>query len=127
MKKVLLFAMSAALLALCSCRTGTTVTGQSCYELSESEKAQLVTLARASLRKSNHIVTASETPKVMEEQPEFRIRYTGDKSGEAKLTWTFPKKKVSIVFVGEFLAKDARWRAEIQPVYDEVIINRPKK
>ena len=127
MKKMQLFVLSAALLALCSCRTGTTVHGQSCYELSESDKAALTTLARASLRKPNHVITASETDKVMNEPPVFRIRYTGDKRGEAKLTWTYPKKKVSIIFNGEFLAENVRWQAEVQPIYDEVIINRPKK
>lgn len=125
MKKIFLLMTVAMLCLLCSCRTGTTIHGQSCYELTESDKAMLTELARTSLQKSNRLVLASEMGKIMSEEPEFRIYYTGDKSGEARLTWTYSKKKVSIVFMGEFLTKGVGWQAEVTPIYDDVIVNRP--
>ncbi len=116
------------LLALTGCRTGETVHGQSCYELTEGDKAELVELARASMQRPNRFITASETAKILKDQPTFKIYYTGDKSGEAKLTWLYPDKKVSVIFSGRFLEDDMQWKAEVVPIREDTIyVDRQKQ
>lgn len=107
---------------LCSCRTGTTVSGDPCYELSQDELAELVEIARLSLRKPMRQLTPAETRLIMTAKPEVDVFYNGDCSGEVKVRWSLPEKQASVRYRG--LLNDSKRRFmvfEIVPKNDRTI------
>ena len=107
---------------LCSCRTGVTVSGDPCYELSQSELDELVAIARLSLRKPRRQLTPEESRVIQTTAPEVVVLYNGDCSGEVKVRWTLPTKRASVRYRG--LLNDPKRRStvfEIIPNNDQVI------
>ena len=85
---------------LCSCRTGTTVSGDPCYALSQDEVDELVAIARMSLRKPRRQLTPTESHAIMNGKPEVDIFYNGDCSGEVRIRWTLPDKFAGVRYRG---------------------------
>ena len=107
---------------LTSCKTGMTVEGEPCYALSEEEVAELVQIARYSLRKPSRQLSAADVKVISTTAPEVLIHYSGDCSGEVKIRWTLPDKRAGVRFAG--LLNDPRRRAsvfEIIPNNDRVV------
>ena len=78
MRWLLLLAICGLPWMLCSCRTGTTVSGDPCYALSQDEVDELVAIARMSLRKPRRQLTPTESHANMNGKPEVDIFYNGD-------------------------------------------------
>ena len=107
---------------LCSCRTGTTMSGDPCYELSQDELDELVEIARLSLRRPRRQLTPAEAHSIMTVPPEIIIRYNGDCSGEVRLRWALKQKRVEMRYRG--LLNDPRRREmffEIVPTGERTI------
>ena len=126
MKKIFFLPLLfAALLPLCpGCRTAVTTEGEPCYGLSRSDQEELVEVARASLLRPNKIVTPEEMVRIRNSEPEIDIRYNGDQSGKAKITWDLPQRKVAVIFADDLLDEHTRrLMVEVTPKETEVIHN----
>ncbi len=130
MKNFFLFCLlpAAALLVCAGCRTAVTTEGKPCYGLSRSEQEELIEIARASLLRPNKIVTPEETVRIRTNEPEIDIRYNGDQSGKAKITWDLPQRKIAVIFADDLLDEHTRrLMVEVTPKETEVIHNyRPE-
>ncbi len=122
---LLILTIMALALSGSGCRTATTADGEPCYGLSGSEKEELVDLARESLLRPNKILSEEETLRIRDGAPEIDIRYNGDKSGKAKVTWDLPTRKISVIFLDSLVEDDSRRRImEVTPKQNGVIIDR---
>ena len=122
MRNLLILVLCAAPLLLCSCRTGMTYDGDPCYALTESELAELVAIARISLRKPHRQLSAEDMRTIGTAKPEVTVHYTGDCSGEVKIRWELKDKRAGVRFKG--LLNDPRCRAsvfEIIPKNDRIL------
>lgn len=94
-------------LLLCGCGS---IDGQ----LSESEKITIIDMARYTVTTQNKkFVTDREAAQINKEMPEVRIHYTGPRQGRMWMSWSLEKKKVSLVYSGEFLTDRAMWEMGI--------------
>ena len=110
----------AVMLLLAGCRTETSVSGESCYGISDSEKDQLVELARKSLNKKNSVVTPEEFVRYIKNTyPEIKMRYAGDRFGVARIVWSLPNRQVTMVFSGDLMTEKMIWNAESKNLYDD--------
>lgn len=122
MRWLFLFPALLLLFGLCSCRTGVTYDGEPCYALTESELAELVAVARASLTRPHRQLSYDDTRIIKTTAPEVKIHYVGDCSGEVRCRWQLPKKWASVLFKG--LLNDPQKRSvifEIVPIDDRII------
>ena len=122
MRWLLLLAVCGLPWMLCSCRTGTTVSGDPCYELSQGELDELVAIARLSLRKPRRQLTPAEAHTIMTAKPEVVVLYNGDCSGEVKIRWTLPDKHAGVRYRGLLNDPKRRYMVfEIIPNNDRII------
>ena len=99
-----LFAALLAAAALCGCHPTVTVNGNTYDALDEEEKEMLRAIAVKTLEKNTgKAVLDSELRFARAHAPEMVIDYYGDRTGEARLSWQMPTRKVTIIFTGEFL------------------------
>ena len=101
-----LFILFAALLAavFCGCHPTVTVNGNTYEALDEKDKAALKAIAVKTLEKNTgKAVLDSELRFARANEPEMVIDYFGDRSGEARISWQMPARKITIIFSGEFL------------------------
>ena len=103
-----LFVLLAALLAaaFCGCHPTVTVNGNTYEALDEEDKAALRAIAVKTLEKNTgKAVLDSELRFARANEPEMVIDYYGDRTGEARVSWQMPARKITIIFSGEFLTK----------------------
>ena len=102
-----------ALLLVCGCRSSIEIDGESYSTLTESERSELVFFARQTLirnsplAKKKHrdpdspdLITIDEAKEVRAVEPDLKIEYRGDCSGEAVVTWDLPNRKIEVVIDG---------------------------
>lgn len=115
MRWLLLLAICGLPWMLCSCRTGTTVSGDPCYELSQDELDELVAIARLSLRKPRRQLTPAESHTILTAEPEMVVLYNGDCSGEVKIRWSLPDKFAGVRYRG--LLNDPKRRSMVFEIF----------
>jgi hypothetical protein len=81
--------------------------------LSPSEELEMKSTARAALAQSKAL-TIPEQEMIKNTQPELKIRYTGDRMGDATVRWKLPGKTVSLFIRGVFFDPTAQWMMKIQ-------------
>lgn len=106
------FLTAALLLASVSgCRSKIAVNGESYSMLNEREERELVMLARETLiRNAKKLVAQDEVEDIRRMEPELRIDYRGDCSGEAVVIWDLKRIKLEVVYEGELNDSDPRRR-----------------
>lgn len=105
--------LTAVLLAasVSGCRSRIVVNGESYSMLNEREERELVILARETLiRNAKKLVTQDEVEELRRREPELRIDYRGDCSGEAVVIWDLKRIKLEVVYEGELNDSDPRRR-----------------
>ena len=127
MRLMILLGAVLAALALTGCRTGTTVHGQSCYELSQSEQQRLIRAARRSLTsKPSRALAQEELVLIRTQEPVMTIEYAGDYAGTADVKWDLPLRYVTVRFIGELdrtTPDKLHWEMIIQEKNEGVIYN----
>ena len=90
------------------------------YEvLSPNEELEMKAAARAALARSRTL-TVQEQERIKNTPPELKIRYTGNRMGDATVRWKLPGKTVSLFIRGVFFDPTAQWMMKIhkdQPEY----------
>lgn len=108
--KILVLLFSCIITVLFSgCNTPTVNEYGNIYQaLTKKEERLLLSLARATLKHnvSKGVVSAAESDHAAKNEPEFRIRYFGDRFGEARLSWQMPTRRIMVVFDGNFLTPE---------------------
>ena len=101
-KTIFIFAaVVAALSFCCGCRTHVEVDGHSYAALTEREVRELVALARATMEKNSpRHASAAEVAVIRSTEPEIKIDYRGDCSGEAAVIWELRDRRIEVVFDG---------------------------
>lgn len=122
---------AAAILSLvvqwgCASSPTLTVNNKTYYVLSAEEEQQLVRKARRLLIKPSKALTKEEVAFVQTSEPEVNIRYIADRTGEAKIMWTMPKKIITIHFGGELLSETMGWSLETEKRVPDVLKFIPK-
>ncbi len=102
MKRIFLFtAVIGLTLLACSCRTGTTKDGKSCYELTESDKEFMVNYTVKTLtRGKKSLLRAGEVDIIANRPPEINMTYYGDKCGVLTITWHTRTREVGMLYDG---------------------------
>jgi len=94
-------------LVLCGCSS---IDGK----LSESEKITIIDMARYTITRQNKkFVTDREAARINKDMPEVRIHYTGSRRGKMWISWSLDKKKINLIYSGEFLTDGAMWQLGI--------------
>ncbi len=120
MRKIMFLVLTVAAALLAGCRTETTITGQKCYGISDSDKERLTAMAKKTLQKKNSVVNAGEYALYIKNaEPEVKTVYTGDCFGTASLKWQLPGKTITIKFEGDLTQENIIMTAISAPVYDE--------
>ena len=100
------------------------------YEvLSPTEELEMKSAARAALSRSRAL-TVQEQEMIKSTQPELKIRYTGNRMGDATVRWKLPGKTVSLFIRGAFFDPTAQWMMKIrkdQPEYLDFRNKSPRK
>ena len=83
------------------------VEGETYRALKKIEEDLLVEVARRYLKKNTpKVVSVRECDIAQRTEPELKIVYTGDRRGEAYVTWEMPKRWLTVLFIGNFLERD---------------------
>ena len=83
------------------------VEGETYRALKKIEEDLLVEVARRYLKKNTpKVVSVRECDIALRTEPELKIVYTGDRRGEAYVTWEMPKRWLTVLFIGNFLERD---------------------
>lgn len=93
----------AMLTILGGCAPTVTVNGETFEVLTPREEKDLILIARAALKRSKKAATSSELQIIQNTAPEFKIDYYGDRSGDAKVTWDLPERRLTVQFRGQLL------------------------
>ena len=100
------------------------------YEvLSPEEENEMKSMARTALGKSKAL-SARERELIKTMQPELKIRYTGDRMGDASVVWTLPDRTVTLLMRGAFFNPSSQWMMKIrdkQPEDLDLRRNAPRK
>lgn len=106
--------LTAVLLAasVSGCRSRIVVNGESYTMLNEREERELVMLARETLiRNSSKLIAPDDVAELRRREPELRVDYRGDCSGEAVVIWDLKRIKLEVVYEGELNDSDPRRRS----------------
>ncbi len=105
MKKMMLSGLTLGIaLLLCACRSTVTVNGQKFAMVTDSEKEEMLTVARLTLRNNlnnPNVITVDEYQSARVTEPLCKIDYFGDLLGTARFTWDFPNRKTTVMIRGE--------------------------
>ena len=123
-------AWSAALLpAGCASWFGPTVkVGEETYRaLTKEEEQVLVEIARHYLKKNTpRVISIHECDLALRTDPEVKMNYSGDRCGEARVTWEMPGRWLTVLFIGPFLEREMYCLLEEKQKLPELIDCRPK-
>ena len=76
-------------------------------ELNDSEKAELVRIARNVIQQEDSGIQRNQLNYILNSEPEMRIFYRSDCYGRATLTWQLPRKYFRVSFSGLLNSKDS--------------------
>ena len=120
----------AALLILCGCGGPTReINGQTYEVLSPREELELASIARSTLTRSK-VLTPAEKAVIRGKDPELRIIYSGNRTGDATISWQLPERWVAIFIRGTFFTPSAQWMMKIrdnQPEWLDLRGQKPDK
>ena len=103
------------------------VEGQTYRALRKVEEELLVEVARRYLKKNTpKVVSIHECDIALRSDPDLKIDYTGDRCGEARVTWEMPTRWLTVLFIGRFLEKDMYCVLEEKQKMSKLIDFRPK-
>ena len=126
---VLLLALAALLPTGCASMYGPTVkVGDQTYRaLTKDEEETLVEIARRYLKKNTpRWLSVHECDIALRTDPDLKVNYTGDRCGEARVTWEMPTRWLSVLFVGPFLEREMYCILESKKKMTGLIDCRPK-
>lgn len=121
--------LPALLLSGCASWFGPTVEvdGQTYRALTKDEEEALVQVARRYLRKNTpKVVSVQECDIALRNEPEVKVEYSGDRSGEARVSWMMPKRWLTVLFIGHFLERDMYCILEEKEKFSGLLDCRPK-
>ena len=91
------------------------------YEvLSPQEENEMKSIARVTLAKSK-VLTSKERELLQSIQPELKIRYSGDRTGDASVSWELPTRTVTLFIRGVFFDPSAQWMMKIRNKHPEYL------
>ena len=115
------FFLLISLLGLCGCNSGKVlINGEWTEVLSPREEQILIGTARATLAKNKRL-TAQEREFIKRQEPELKIRYTGDRTGDANFIWQMPDKRVTLLMRGTIFSNTAQWVMKVYNKGPEVL------
>ena len=120
---------AALLLSGCASWFGPTVEvdGETYRALRKIEEDLLVEVARRYLKKNTpKVVSIHECDLALRGDPDLKITYTGDRCGEARVTWEMPSRFLTVLFIGHFLERDMYCVLEEKQKMSALIDFRPK-
>lgn len=88
--------------------------------LSPKEEIELQSMARATLAKAAKL-SAGDRQFIKNQTPQLKIRYIGDRTGDATVTWNLPDKYVILRMRGALLDPTAQWMMMIRKKQPELI------
>jgi hypothetical protein len=125
MKKLFLFIVPALLFSalLCGCNTPKVIVDGIEYDaLSREEVKKLCALAELYLNNNiPNVISRQEAGLIRRLEPEFKIKYYGNRTGKATIRWSLPKRKIEVVFDGLLLDPSAKCWVQTEDVAPEVI------
>ena len=96
------------------------------YEvLSPEEENEMKSMARVTLAKSKAL-SAKERELIKTIQPELKIRYSGDRTGDASVSWQLPTRTVTLFMRGVFFDPSSQWMMKIRDKQPEYLDLRPR-
>lgn len=99
------------------------INGERIEVLSPEEEIELKSVARTTLAKSK-LLTSRERETIKAQQPSLKIRYTGNRMGDATVSWKLPGKTVSLFMRGVFFDPSAQWMMKVRNDHPEIIDQR---
>ena len=112
---------------LCGCgRHYQMIHGEKVEVLSPAEEIEMKSIARATLAKSK-VLTPRERELIKKQDPVLKIRYIGDRTGDATVSWKLPGKTVSFFMRGVFFDPTSQWIMKIREDQPEYLDLRQKK
>ena len=105
------------------------INGEKVEVLSPAEEIEMKSIARATLARSKAL-SSRERELIKGQEPVLKIRYIGDRTGDATVSWKLPGKTVSLFMRGVFFDPSAQWMMKIredQPEYLDLRQNRPRR
>ena len=110
-------------LFLCGCSGPKVMVDGVEYEaLTEDEVRQLCFLAELYLKNNvPNVISQQEAAMIRRFDPEFQIRYNGDRTGKAIVRWELPKRNIEVVFDGALLDPSAKCWAQTEDKQPEVL------
>jgi len=116
-----------AMLFLCGCGGPTReINGVTCEVLSSREELELASIARSTLTRSK-VLTPGEKAIIRSKDPELRIIYSGDRTGDATISWQLPDRWVAVFIRGTFFTPSAQWMMKIRDNQPEWLDLRTQK
>ncbi len=103
------------------CAPTVTVNGETFEALTPQEEKELVLIARAALKRSPKAVGPQELQMIRDTEPEVKIDYYGDRTGNAKVTWTLPDHRRTVQFQGQLLTDQVVMQTYSVRLYDGII------
>ena len=112
---------------LCGCgRHYQMINGEKVEVLSPAEELEMKSMARTALARSKAL-TSRERELIKGQEPVLKIRYIGDRMGDASVSWKLPGKTVSLFMRGVFFDPSAQWMMKIREDQPEYLDLRQKK
>lgn len=131
MRIPVIFAVVFALcLSFCGCtRHYRVINGETFEVLTPNEEREMKSIARAALAKSKAL-SSQEREAIRTQQPELKIRYSGNRTGDASVSWKLPGKTVTLFMRGTFFDPSAQWMMKVrknQPEYLDLRYQNQRK
>jgi hypothetical protein len=96
------------------------------YEvLSPEEEKEMKSIARVTLAKSKAL-SSKERELIKTIQPELKIRYSGNRTGDASVSWKLPTRTVTLFMRGTFFDPSSQWMMKIRDKQPEYLDLRPR-
>lgn len=102
------------------------INGEKMEVLSPAEEMEMKSIARATLAKSKAL-SSRERELIKSQMPTLKIRYIGDRMGDATVSWKLPGKTVAVFTRGVFFDPSSQWMMKIREDQPEYLDLRQKK
>ena len=102
------------------------VNGSPVEALTPKEELELACIARSTLVRSK-VLSADEKAVIREKDPEVRIVYSGNRTGDATISWQLPKRWVAVFIRGTFFTPSAQWMMKVRDNQPEWLDLRGQK
>jgi len=102
------------------------VNGRPVEALTPKEELELACIARSTLVRSK-VLSADEKAVIREKDPEVRIVYSSDRTGDATISWQLPKRWVAVFIRGTFFTPSAQWMMKVRDNQPEWLDLRGQK